>query len=207
MKYYVRTTGERQFNYDINYEVLVDTEHKPIKSFINQLRYISDNDSVLLEDDLILCKDFKKRIEEIITQYPNHIINFYESPYDFYFTEERPGIKYRFNQCTYYPKGIAKLIANKMEEIWSSYQNIKQYDYLQSYAMDELGISYISYRPCLVQHLNGPSIIGNSDDVSTLFFVDYIDELGIDYKDVIIFKNSIDLQKIKAKYLPYKKHF
>ena len=66
-------------------------------------------------------------------------------------------------------------------------------------------MSYISYRPCLVQHLNGRSIIGNSDNVSTLFFIDYIDELGIDYKDVIQFKNNINLQKIKTKYLPYKK--
>ena len=204
MKYYVRTTGERQFNYDINYETLVDREHKPIKSFINQLKYISSNDSILLEDDLVLCKDFKKRIEEIVAQYPNSVINFYESPYDFYFTEERRGIKYRFNQCTYYPKGVSKLIADKMEEIWPRYQNIKQYDFLQAYAMDELDMSYISYRPCLVQHLNGRSIIGNSDNVSTLFFIDYIEELGINYKDVIQFKNNINLQKIKTKYLPYK---
>ena len=205
MKYYVRTTGERQFNYDINYETLVDTEHKPIKSFINQLKYISNDDSILLEDDLILCKNFKERIEEIIAQYPNSIINFYDSPYNFYFTEQRRGIKYRFNQCTYYPKGVSKLIADKMEEIWPRYQNIKQYDFLQAYAMDELGMSYISYRPCLVQHLNGRSIIGNSENVSTLFFIDYIEELGIDYKDVIQFKNNINLQKIKTKYLPYKR--
>ena len=207
MKYYVRTTRERQLNYDINYETLVDTEHKPIKSFINQLKYISNDDSILLEDDLILCKNFKERIEEIVTQYPNSIINFYESPHDFYFTEQRRGIKYRFNQCTYYPKGISKLIADKMEEIWPRYQNIKQYDFLQAYAMDELDMSYISYRPCLVQHLNGRSIIGNSENVSTLFFIDYIEELGIDYKDVIQFKNNINLQKIKTKYLPYKKQF
>ena len=205
MKYYVRTTGERQFNYDINYETLVDTEHKPIKSFINQLKYISSDDSILLEDDLILCKNFKERIKEIVTQYPNSIINFYESPHNFYFTEQRRGIKYRFNQCTYYPKGVSKLIADKMEEIWPRYQNIKQYDFLQAYAMDELGMSYISYRPCLVQPLNGRSIIGNSENVSTLFFIDYIDELGIDYKDVIQFKNNINLQKIKTKYLPYKR--
>ena len=205
MKYYVRTTGERQFNYDINYETLVDTEHKPIKSFINQLKYISNDDSILLEDDLILCKNFKERIEEIIAQYPNSIINFYDSPYNFYFTEQRRGIKYRFNQCTYYPKGVSKLIADKMEEIWPRYQNIKQYDFLQAYAMDELGMSYISYRPCLVQHLDGRSIIGNSENVSTLFFIDYIEELGIDYKDVIQFKNNINLQKIKTKYLPYKR--
>ena len=35
---------------------------------IKQLKYISQWDSVLLEDDLILCKDFKKKIEEMQQQ-------------------------------------------------------------------------------------------------------------------------------------------
>lgn len=206
MKYYVRTTGDRQFSYDINYEVLVDTEHKPIRSFIDQLKYISSDDAVLLEDDVILCKNFKERIEEVVAQHPNCVINFFEDPFIFYLTETRPGIKYRYNQCTYYPKGVAKTIADKMEEIWPEYQNEKNYDFLQSYAMDALGMSYISYRPCLVQHKHMDSIINpNLRFRSTLYFADYIDELGVDYKDVTKFKNNIDLQRIKSKYLPWKK--
>lgn len=117
MKYYVRTTGDRQFSYNINYEVLVDTERKPIRSFIDQLKYISNDNAVLLEDDVILCKNFKERIEEVVAQHPNYVINFFEDPFVFYLTETRPGIKYRNNQCTYYPKGVAKTIADKMEEI------------------------------------------------------------------------------------------
>lgn len=209
MKYYVRTTGDRVFDYDLDYETLVDTERKPIKSFIEQLRYISDNDAVLLEDDLILCKDFQNRIEEVIKQYPNSIINFFEDPFRFYLTETRSGIKYRHNQCTYYPKGIAKQIADKMEEIWSKYPKEKQYDFLQSYAMDELKMNYISYRPCLVQHKHMESIINPELGVrSTMYFIDYIDELGIDYKDVLVWKNNIALQQIKHKHLPlWKKQF
>lgn len=203
MKYYVRTTGDRQFSYDINYETLVDTERKPIKSFIDQLKYISDNDAVLLEDDLILCKDFQNRIEEVIKQYPNMVINFFDDPFRFYLTEERPGIKFRQNQCTYYPKGLAKQIADKMEEIWPKYPNEKQYDFLQSYAMDELGMSYISYRPCLVQHKHMDSIINPKLGLrSTLYFIDYIDEIGVDYKDVPIWENNLKLQRTKSKYLP-----
>lgn len=205
MKYYVRTTGDRQFNYDINYEVLVDTERKPIKSFIDQLKQISSDDAVLLEDDLILCKNFKERIEKVITQYPNCVINFYESPHEFYLTEERQGAEYRFNQCTYYPKGLAKTIADKMEEVWIKHPREIQYDFLQSYAMHELNMSYISYRPCLVQHLNGISLIGNNGANNTLFFIDYLDELNIDYNGVITKQNFKDLQRIKLKHLLWKK--
>ena len=80
LKFYVRTTLERQLDSSysqIEYELLVDTEHKPIESFIEQLEQISEYDSVLLEDDLILCKEFKNRIEEVINKYPNKIINFF----------------------------------------------------------------------------------------------------------------------------------
>ena len=72
LKFYVRTTLERQLDSSysqIEYELLVDTEHKPIESFIEQLEQISEYDSVLLEDDLILCKDFKNRIEEVINKH------------------------------------------------------------------------------------------------------------------------------------------
>ena len=54
LKFYVRTTLERQLDSSysqIEYELLVDTEHKPIESFIDQLEQISEYDSVLLEDD------------------------------------------------------------------------------------------------------------------------------------------------------------
>jgi GR25 family glycosyltransferase involved in LPS biosynthesis len=80
IKYFVRTTDDRIYEYDLEHEKLIDTEHAPVKSFINQLKYISQWDSVLLEDDLILCKDFKKRIEEVINQYPDKIINFFTRP-------------------------------------------------------------------------------------------------------------------------------
>lgn len=67
-------------------------------------------------------------------------------------------------------------------------------------------MSYISYRPCLVQHKHMDSIINPDLGFrSTLYFVDYIDELGVDYKDVTKFKNNIDLQKIESKHLPWKK--
>ena len=41
IKYFVRTTENRIFEYDLNYKKLIDTEHKPVQSFIAQLKYIS----------------------------------------------------------------------------------------------------------------------------------------------------------------------
>ena len=54
IKYFVRTTGERVLDksYEqIEYTLLIDKEHKPIQSFIDQLNIISEYNAVLLEDD------------------------------------------------------------------------------------------------------------------------------------------------------------
>ena len=184
LKFYVRTTLERQLDSSysqIEYELLVDTEHKPIESFIEQLEQISEYDSVLLEDDLILCKDFKNRIEEVINKYPNKIINFFYHQDEYYQTRE--STEYSNNQCTYYPKGIGKLIAKEMKN-FITYSN--QYSWIENLALYILNITYIQYRSCLVQHLDNGSLIQKHKIIRpriTPYFIDYLEELNIPYEE------------------------
>ena len=184
LRYYVRTTLERQLDSSysqIEYELLVDTEHKPIESFIEQLEQISEYDSVLLEDDLILCKDFKNRIEEVINKYPNKIINFFYHQDEYYQTRE--STEYSNNQCTYYPKGISKLIAKEMKN-FITYSN--QYSWIENLALNKLNITHIQYRPCLVQHLDSGSLIQKHKIIRpriTPYFIDYLEELNIPYEE------------------------
>ena len=85
IKYFVRTTNDRIYEYDLEHEKLIDTEHAPVKSFINQLKYISQWDSVLLEDDLILCKDFSTFISFCQRFFNILLINFNYYSYFFIF--------------------------------------------------------------------------------------------------------------------------
>jgi len=78
IKYYVRTTGEREFKYDLEYETITDAVNKPVQAFIEALYKISSSNAVLLEDDLVLCNNFKEEIEKVIEQYPIDIINFFK---------------------------------------------------------------------------------------------------------------------------------
>ena len=184
IKYFVRTIKTRDFDYSpLEYEELVDYNPDYIQSFIDQLRIISDYDAVLLEDDLKLCKDFQSEIEKAIEQYPDMIINFFEN-YDLYY-ETHEQIPFAYNQCTYYPKGVAKILADEMQKLKDKTpKKYSQYDHVEVDAMMNLNISHIAYRPCLVQHLGGNvSIIGNKGKRCTPYFIDYIKELGIDYKD------------------------
>lgn len=194
IKYYVRTTGERKLHESYNqieYELLIDKEHKPVVSFINQLKYISQYDSVLLEDDLILCKDFKYRIEKAIRQYKKHLINFYCEPHLWFTTHTTLGV-FRCNQCTYYPKGLSLEIANAMETL---NDNKSQYDLIEHWALQTLKIPHVKYRPMLVQHIGKKSLLNNHYH-KTPYFIDYLEELNIDYKEAYKDKNLIKLQEI-----------
>lgn len=193
IKYFVRTTNDRVFDYDLEYRKLIDTERKPVESFIKQLKYISQWNSVLLEDDLILCKDFKKKIEEVIKQYPDKIINFYTRPND-YFTTHESSI-FAYNQCTYYPKGVAVKLAVKMEEGFKRNPRA-QYDILENNALRDLGIIHVQYRPCLVQHLDKDSLVGNLAQGyrRSPYFIDYLEELNINYEDAFKVENRNKLK-------------
>jgi len=196
IRYFVRTTCERILDrsYEqIKYIPLIDIEHKPVESYIEQLEIISDFDAVLLEDDLILCKDFKKRIEKVIKKYPNQIINFFTSP-ELYFETHRTE-KFTYTQCVYYPKGVINKIIEHMKLKAKFYT---QYDYLEYISLVKAGIPVISYRPCLVQHIDNKSLIqkGKGRKRRCIYFIDYLDELGIDYKDA--FKNN-NRERLKEK--------
>ena len=183
IKYFVRTTGDRKFKYKLDYKLLIDKEKQPVESFIKQLKEISAYNSVLLEDDLKLCKNFKERVEEVIKQYPGDIINFFSTPYSYMPTHVCK--KFSFNQCTYYPKELTLKIAYKMEEIHKSLETKVQYDVLEDMALKELGIRHIVYRPCLVQHKDLNSTIVNNKTYRRIspFFVDYLDDIHIKYED------------------------
>lgn len=183
MKYYVRTTGERDLSaYSfLDYTPLYDYEHKPVPSFIKQMRIISEDDALFMEDDIVFCKDFKNKVQEVINKYPGKIINFFFQPLAYLLPGEVEGRRFLYNQCVYYPKGIAAKIADEMQRLVDEGIKWTQYDEIQAAAMNNLGLNFINYRPCLVQHIGAKSLLGNKwmADAKTIYFIDDIE--GMDY--------------------------
>lgn len=177
IKYFVRTTGEREFNYDLEYETFLDTEHKPVKSYIDALYKISSSNAVLLEDDLILCNNFKEEIERVILQHPNVIINFFTKP-ESYFTTHFTD-RFDYNQCTYFPKGITRMLADEILDLYNP-QVHKSYGALLNRVLKNLRINHLIYRPSLVQHKDNLSILQNGANYkrNTMWFKGYLDEIG-----------------------------
>ena len=210
MKYYIRTTLERQLDESFNqieYELFIDKEHKPIESFIQQLKIISNDDSILLEDDIILCNNFKEKIKEVIKEHPNDIINFFYNPYT-YFTSHYID-HFSWNQCTYYPKGLGKVIAEAMENYQLRFPKLTfQYDLLENVALKQLHIPVYVYRPCLVQHIDYSSLIQQNGlrGRRTPYYIGYLEELGIDYKDAYKEENLKKLQRYRDEYFRNREH-
>ena len=199
IKFYVRTTGERKLHESYNqieYTLLIDKEHKPVDSFINQLEIISKEDAVLLEDDLVLCDNFKEEIERAIETYPNTIINFFCYPSKYFTTYKICG-GFVYNQCTYYPKGLGKLIARTMAKLRKPHH---QYDTLENLALNVLNLPHVMFRPTLVQHIdNGSLIQKNSSGRRCPYYIDYLKKINVSIWDAYAFKD--ELRKIMNEHI------
>ena len=194
INFYVRTTGERKFDYDIPYELIIDTERKPVEKYIETLENKSDENFVLLEDDLVLCRNFEEEIKNVISEYPNDIINFYTRP-ERYFTTHYDGI-FSFNQCTYFPSGIGKKIAETMKSV-RGIRHRNMYGMVLNDTLKQMGIRHLDYRPCLVQHIDGFSLLSNVRySRQTIYFKDYLDDIGITYDDAFKTENEEKLKGI-----------
>ena len=209
IRYFIRTTLERTLDKSIkeelgdDYILLVDLEHKPIESFINQLETIAEYDSVLIEDDAILCKDFRTRIEEVIENNSDKVINFWSQPYSYFKTHK--AILFSSNVCTYYPRGLGKRLAHLMREHINDY---KEYDYIESKCLGIMNKEHLIHRPCLVQHKHNSSLMGNDNHPyfadclrATPYFIDYLDELGINYEDAYKKENKEKLMTLMRSHL------
>lgn len=205
IKYFVRTTNERTLDESfsqIEYELLIDKEHRPVESFIKQLEQISDYDAVLLEDDVVLCENFKEEIEKIINQNKDYIINFFTKPNE-YFTSHYSQF-FVYNQCTYYPKGVGKILANQMRKDMLSMRGCG-YDVIEMRSINKLKLVVYNYRPCLVQHKDVKSLISKSNSAGiriTPYFKDYLDKYNIDYNDPkLVFSNIDKLKEEKENFV------
>lgn len=204
MRYFVRTTGDRNLDISFNqikYTLLIDRDHNAGNAFRTWLPLFVEDDCVILEDDIILCNNFQSRIEEEISKTPNQIINFFRSNTFFqnYYIINKPSeLKssgFSFTQCVYFPCSVFKKLKNCIEK-----DNIRSYSVRKTIrqSMFKTNTSFRLAVPFPVQHIDTESLMGHDFKEfkrrSPLFY-NYLDELGITYEDVL--KNSTLIVALK----------
>ena len=195
MIFVVRTTLERELHssFDqIKFKLLIDRDHKIKEIFIDQLRSICNDDVVLMEDDIILCRNFENKVKEIIDQRPNEIINFFSIPDKYYKSDYRQFV---YNQCTYYPKDILIDIVRFYDR--SGMKGILLYpeQFIQRYLRFK---KVYTPRPTLVQHIDNKSILDKRPvpiPRRTPYFIDYLEDLGISYEEAGTEENTKRLKE------------
>lgn len=72
--------------------------------------------------------------------------------------------------------------------------------------LNNLGIRHLNYRPCLVQHIDGLSLLnGITYNRQSIYFKDYLDEFNIDYNEAFknenrkVLREKLEQDKIKWK--------
>lgn len=155
---YVLTNGVREIDESykqIDYNLYYDINNLPHACYINLLKDVKDKDDdiLILEDDLKLCKNFIDKITPVINEYKDKIINFFWQPMRNvkHTTIETKGFCY--TQCVYYPKGMINKFYNDLQEPNFSYaRNIRQ-------ALEKNNIPFVNVRPHYLQHIGDESLI------------------------------------------------
>jgi len=192
MQYAVRTVAwspERAVNVERmqaqipNLAVIVDDVGDGYACFFEACRLLNETGGVLLEDDVLLCRDFTARCEAIIAEKgPDQLISFFERPKIELPTALVAGSSFMWMQCIYMPPGFPALCSAYYDEFrttrpkrWTGMAT----DSLIAFVLVKEKMRYWRIRPTLVQHLPFPSVIGGGGrptNRQTLFFIDDLEE-------------------------------
>lgn len=171
-----------------NLEVFVDREHDWYKAFFDVCDMIDSTGAVLLENDVLLCKNFCERIESIIAEKgPDKVISFFEKPKVWLPTAYVGGSNFSWMQCLYLPPGVPGKTRQYFDEFRTT--RPKQFrgvsvDIFLRYVFVKERIKYWRIRPCMVQHLDLKSLSGHASFRNTIFFIDDLESSGVDYEDL-----------------------
>lgn len=188
MKYVVRTVSwspERLNNVEKmkiqipSLEVQVDHVGDWYGSFFDVCRKIDATGAVILEDDVLLCRNFSQRIEGVIEDKgTDKVFNFFEKPKVKLETAYVGGSNFLWMQCIYLPPGLP----GKMYKHFDAFKSTRpasfkglSVDSFISYVLVQEKIKYWRIRPCLVQHLDFKSLGGHASGRITPYFVDDVE--------------------------------
>lgn len=160
---------------ELNGEVYIGTK-KYIDNIYNVLKAnVNKDDLLLLEDDVFVCKDFIKKVENAISEFPDRVINFFNLFYNIDKSCYMDSTQWSECQCYFMPKRVI----NHLVLLYKAFTKLapKAYkcniaDNFFKYCLKE---DYVLYYPSLVQQFELKStIFKNRTDEKSNTFIDEI---------------------------------
>lgn len=139
--------------------VMDNVQDDVINTFLRGLEIVGDSPTVQMQDDVILCDNFKKRALEEISKRPNTIIQFFSMRKADLEIGSRYDRNFMMGQCYYLPRGYAKALLT-YAKAWGRYDEHPSGDdvIIQDF-IKALKLQYWIVVPNLVDHVEGVSVI------------------------------------------------
>ena len=144
-----------------NLIVVWDKWKDPMETFMRAWGEYPVRPSIRLQDDVVLTKNFCEKVENVIRQHPNDVIQFFsrrKKDIEVGTRWETPS-GYLNNQCHYLPKGMA----GRIFDFGLTWEYIEEHptadDLLMRHFFTEKGIRYLLHVPSLVEHAKVASAI------------------------------------------------
>lgn len=133
----------------------------PMAGFMDCMKVYESH--IHLEDDVILCKGFKNKIENIIAQAPHIPMRLFSRPMD---KDGGWSTKKGWNQCLYLPEWALRGIVHHFETVWwqNEYNRLNDknaFDYVIHDYLMSVGQKMWVAVPSLVEHAEGSSSLGS----------------------------------------------
>ena len=154
-------------NLIVSYDTFTDAGKFKSTSYRNAQqgwKLAGNNACVQLEDDIILCDNFVKKINKVIDERPNDVIQFFSMRKDDLEVGSRYelGSKFLMHQCYYLPAGMSKEIYDysiQFENEAEVGQHVSPNDLVTRNYFKNNKIKYWVHIPNLVDHRVSKSII------------------------------------------------
>lgn len=136
-------------------KIVWDTDHHAFHTWRSVLKALGSKPGIIIEDDVVLAPNWRNRIEDVIREHPDEVIQFFSMRGADLTVGSRsePGRTFMMNQCYYLPAGAAKQLLDFTED-WDhvGQENPTGYDVAMAEWMKVTKRRYWLHVPSLVQH-------------------------------------------------------
>tara|TARA_Y100001963_G_C6642568_1_gene381712 strand:+ start:228 stop:782 length:555 start_codon:yes stop_codon:yes gene_type:complete len=136
-----------------------DRKRDAMDTFIRAMRMAGDDPCIHLEDDIVLAKDFYRKITNAIKEHPDNVIQFFSMRKADLEVGSRWDNNYLMNQCHYNPAGYSNLIADFFTDWDKKETNASGTDLMLCDFLKSRKEKYWIHVPSLVDHRVGVSMI------------------------------------------------